>query len=96
MTTTNRPISTRVTTRWVPGEGGCEGGGGRGRGFCPHKDTYTNWSLRLYWKALAAMKRSLHDVMVLEGRRRRRREGKREAKEEVEEKEEEGREEEEH
>lgn len=75
---------------------GVRGCGGRGRGFCPHKDTYTNWSLRLYWKALAAMKRSLHDVMVLE-RRRRRREGKKEAKEEVEEKEEEeGREEEEH
>lgn len=30
------------------------------------RDTYTYWSLRLYWKAAAAMSLSLPEVTVLE------------------------------
>lgn len=38
------------------------------RSLCIDMDTYTYWSLRLYWKALAEMSLSLHDVTVLERR----------------------------
>lgn len=67
LTATNRPISTRVTTQRGRGRVGAK------RRLCADKDTYTNWSLRLNWKALAEMKRSLHDVMVLERREKERR-----------------------
>lgn len=59
LTATNRLTHTQVKT-WQ----------GAMQSFCIDKDTYTYWSLRLYWKALAEMCLSLHDVTVL-GRWRR-------------------------
>lgn len=38
--------------------------------LCKTKDTYTYWSLRLCWKALAEMYASLQNVTVLEGETR--------------------------